>query len=144
MAEPVRVLVDVNVILDVVAKREPHYAASARVWAAIEVGRAKGIIAAHGVTTLYYLISRQLGPKSANVIIGELLSVFEVATVDGGVLVAALALGWPDFEDAVQMTAAASAGADYLVTRNVRDFKSGVVSVVTPDAFSALVTATRQ
>ncbi len=139
--DPLRALVDVNVVLDVVARREPHYAASARVWAAIESGRARGLIAAHGVTTLHYLVARQLGAQPAVAVIADLLTVFEIATVDSGVLRAALALGWPDFEDAVQMTAASAAGADYVVTRNVAHFKPGILPVVTPDAFSALVVA---
>lgn len=139
--EPLRALVDVNVILDVIARREPHYGASARVWAVIERGQATGLVAAHGITTLHYLIARQVGRHAAGVAIDDLLGVFVVAAVDGDVVRAALALGWPDFEDAVQMAAALSAGADCVVTRDTAGFKAGPVPAVAPEAFLALVTA---
>lgn len=105
----------------------------------VETGRAIGLVAAHGITTLHYLIARQIGRAAAAAVIADVLSVFTVATVDGAVLNTALALGWTDFEDAVHAAAASAAGADYLVTRNVADFKDGLIPVVTPDAFSALV-----
>ena len=50
-----RVLVDVNVVLDVLLDRQPHVEASAAVWAAIETGSSEGLLAAHAVTTIHYL-----------------------------------------------------------------------------------------
>lgn len=67
------------------------------------------------------------------------LEVFAVVTVDDPVIRKALSWGWPDFEDAVQMAAAATVGADYLVTRNPRDFQSGIIPVVQPAAFLTLL-----
>jgi hypothetical protein len=51
----------------------------------------------------------------------------------------ALSWGWGDFEDAVQMAAAAGEKVDYLVTRNPGDFEGGPVAVVRPGAFLVLV-----
>ena len=58
MAAKPAILVDLNVILDVLQHREPHYAASAMVWSAVETRQARGLIAAHSVTTLFYLLAR--------------------------------------------------------------------------------------
>jgi hypothetical protein len=69
------------------------------------------------------------------------LEVFEVATIDRDVLVRALALAWRDFEDAVQMAAASCAQADYLVTRNPRDFQGDLVRLIRPDDLIALFRA---
>lgn len=141
MAVKLRVLVDANVALDVLAKREPHYLTSAAVWALAEQGEIEGLLAAHSVTTLHYLLAKHLDPPQANLAISRLLQVFNVAAVDQNVILKALALGWKDFEDAVQMAAALNSQADYFVTRNPKDFKDGLVRVLQPGDLLALFSA---
>ena len=64
-----------------------------------------------------------------------------MATIDQTTIEQALALNWPDFEDAVQMAAAINAGLDYLITRNPRDFKPDGVQVLRPGDALALLHA---
>lgn len=137
------VLVDVNVVLDVLGQRDPHYGPAAELWSAIEAGEATGLIAAHTVTTLHYLLQRHTSPKEATAAVRDLMRVFAVAPVDEAVLLEALGLSWKDFEDAVQMAAAARAGAEYLVTRNPVDFEGGTVPVLRPAEFTALLRGSR-
>jgi predicted nucleic acid-binding protein len=127
-----RVLLDVNVVLDVLLDRAPFAEASSEVWAAVEHGEAEGLLSAHALTTLHYLNARAVGARMAHETTEALLSVFDVAGVDGAVLNAALALKWADFEDAVTAAAAKRAKCDALVTRNPRDFKGSAVRVLTP------------
>lgn len=127
-----RILLDVNVVLDVLLDRRPFAAAASAVWSAVEQGRAKGLLPAHAVTTIHYLNARKVGPRRAVETTDALLSVFDVAAVDEGALHAALALGWTDFEDAVTVAAARRARCDAIVTRNPRDFKAPPVRVLTP------------
>jgi predicted nucleic acid-binding protein len=141
MSAKPRLLLDANVALDVLTKREPHYASSAAVWALVEQGKIEGYLAAHTVTTLHYLITKHLDRRQANLTITKLLQVFAVAAVNQDVLLKALTLNWPDFEDAVQMAAAFNAQADYLVTRNPKDFKDELVRVVQPGDLLALYSA---
>ena len=136
-----RVLLDVNVVLDVLLDRKPFAEDSAAVWSAVELGRAKGLLSAHAVTTLHYLNSRAVGPRAARETTDALLSVFDVAAVDGRVLDAALALGWTDFEDAVTAAAARRAKCDAIVTRNPRDFKGAHVRVLAPAEAAAWLAA---
>jgi predicted nucleic acid-binding protein len=136
-----RLLLDVNVVLDVLLDRDPHAETSAALWAAVEDGRAEGLLSAHAVTTLHYLNARSVGPKMARETTESLLSVFDVAAVDERVLAAALGLGWTDFEDAVTAAAARRAKCDVLVTRNPRDFKRSPVRVMTPAEAVAWITA---
>lgn len=138
MSAKPRILVDANVALDVLAKREPHYTTSAAVWALAEQGAVEGLLAAHTVTTLHYLLRKHLGRQQANLTVTKLLQVFDVAAVDQAVILKALTLGWNDFEDAVQMAAAFDAQVDYLVTRNPRDFKDELVRVLQPGDLLAL------
>jgi hypothetical protein len=131
--------VDLNVILDVIQQRQPFYEESARVVDAVVRGQAVGWLAAHSITTLFYVINRVRNRETAVTAITGLLDVFTVAAVDDQVIRQALAWGWPDFEDAVQMAAAVQAQADYLITRNPRDFQSSILPVVQPAAFLTLL-----
>jgi hypothetical protein len=91
MAAKLRVLIDLNIILDTLQKREPFYAASARVPACAETGLVDGLVAAHTLTTLF------------------------------------------------SMMAATGAGAQYLITRDIADYKLGPLPVLQPAELLALV-----
>lgn len=127
-----RILLDVNVVLDVLLDRRPFADAASAVWSEIEEGSAEGLISAHAVTTVHYLNARAVGGRMAAETTESILSVFGVAAVDERVLRHALDLRWPDFEDAVTAVAASQAQCDALVTRNPDDFKRSPVRVVTP------------
>ena len=74
-----KVLVDVNVVLDVLLDRQPHYAASATVWSAIESGAVEGLLSAHAVTTIHYLVCKNAGAAKARQTLTAILQVLGVA-----------------------------------------------------------------
>jgi len=137
------VLLDLNVILDVLGQRQPHYPLASETWISVESGQVQGLIAAHSITTLYYLVARHTGPRQAKAAVDDVLRVFSVAAVDQDALLHALTLGWGDFEDAAQMAAAAKAGADYLITRDPKDFEGGPIPVLQPAEYLALLRGAR-
>jgi predicted nucleic acid-binding protein len=126
----VRVLIDVNVCMDVLLERAPFAEAAARLWEAVERGQVEGLLPAHGATTIHYLVARKKGGPTARRLVSDLLRVFGVAPVDKAVLDRALALSWKDFEDAVCAAAAEAAGCDFLVTRDVKGFAASAVPAV--------------
>ena len=117
----------------------PHAAPSTRVWAAVETGKVEGLLAAHAITTIHYLVRKEQGSSAARRNIAALLQVFGVAPVDREVIRRALELPWPDFEDAVTATAARAAGCDGIVTRDPRGFPHPPVRVFTPEAAAAIL-----
>jgi hypothetical protein len=127
------------VVLDVLQKRDPFHADSARALACAESGRVLGFIAPHSLTTLFYLIAKDRSAAEARVTLTGLLQFLSVAAVDGTTIEQALNLPYRDFEDAVQMMAAVQCKADYLVTRNKRDFQPAMVTVIQPAELAALV-----
>lgn len=127
-----RILLDVNVLLDVLLDRPPHADSASQVWAAVENGRATGLISAHDVTTIHYLIGRSKGKAFADRAVGDLLGVFGGAAVDAAVLDRAVSLGFRDFEDGVCAAAAEAAGCELLVTRDVAGFKKSPVPIALP------------
>jgi predicted nucleic acid-binding protein len=132
-----RVLIDTNVVLDVLQVREPFFEASKRLLAAAETGGVQGMIAAHTVTTLFYLISKDKSSGQARTTITNLLQFLKVASVDQSTIEQALNLSYPDFEDAVQMLSAVQSKCDFLISRNVDDFKPGLLPVLSPVDFLA-------
>ena len=134
-----KLFIDTNVVLDVLAQREPWFGDSARLLAHIEQGGATGHMAAHTLTTLHDLLARHLGQQKTAAVLIDLTTLLRVEPVDRQVLQQALALGWRDFEDAVQAVTAAQCQADYLVTRNPRDFKQSLVPVIMPSEFLVLL-----
>ena len=139
MALKIKVLFDLNVVLDVLQQREPFYETSAQLLAYAETGKIIGYIAPHSLTTLFYLIEKDQSSAHAKVAITSLLQVLEVATVDQSTIEQALSLPYRDFEDAVQMMAAVQCKAEYLVTRNVKDFQPAPLSAIQPSELIALI-----
>ena len=127
-------LLDLNVILDVILDRRPGADAGAALWAAIEAGQGRGLIPAHGITTIFYLIEKARGGAFARQGVERLLSVFGVAPVNEAVVRRALAFAWPDFEDAVCAAAAEASGCEAIVTRDPRGFPDAPLPVVDPTA----------
>jgi len=134
-----RVLFDVNVVLDVLLDRRPHAEASAAAWAAVETGIAEGLLAAHAVTTIHYLVRKEMGAAKAMRTLSSIMRVFSVAVVDRAVVQEALQLSCSDFEDAVTAAAARLAGCDYIVTRDPKGFRGSPVRSLTPEGFVPLL-----
>lgn len=132
MAAKPRVLIDINVLMDVLQKREPFYGASAQVLSLAENSKIEGFISAHSVTTLMYLLAKGKSQAAAKVILTSMLQFLKIIKIDQSTIEQALNLTSKDFEDAVQMIAALQTNLDYLVTRNPRDFSNSPVSVLQP------------
>jgi predicted nucleic acid-binding protein len=133
-----RILFDTNVVLDVLLDRRPYAPASAAAWAVVETGVSEGMLAAHSVTTIHYLVRKELGNIKSRRIISAILRVFGVAAVDGTVLQEALQLPFSDFEDAVTAAAARLAGCQWIVTRDPKGFRGSPVRCLTPEAVTPL------
>jgi predicted nucleic acid-binding protein len=129
------ILVDTNVLLDVIQKREPHYRASAAVIDGIIRQRYRGTLSAHAVTTIHFLVRRYQNGDMAHQAVAWLLRHFDIAALGRAELLRAQALGWADFEDAVVAAAAESLGCHTIVTRNVRDFTGSPIAALTPEEF---------
>ena len=134
-----RILFDTNVVLDVLLDRQPHVEASAALWAAVETGISEGLLAAHAVTTIHYLICKEMGTIKARRVLSAILRVFGVAAVDGAVIQEALQLSFSDFEDAVTAAAARLAGCECIVTRDPKGFRGSPVRSLVPEAVTALL-----
>ena len=129
------VLIDINILLDVLQKREQFYEASARMLASVEIGKVRGLVAAHSITTLFYLIRKDRSVADARATITNLLQFIEIAPIDQSTIEQALNLDYRDFEDAVQMISAVQCKVDYLITRNEKDYQPALLPILQPVDF---------
>lgn len=137
-----RLLVDINVALDVILERNPWVTEAALLFSTMQKGRAEGFLAGHTIPTIHYIVRENRRDRAvADAAVGKLLRIFTVVAAENAELHQALALGFPDFEDAVQVACAVKVNADWIVTRNTRDFKKSPIPCEPPGAVLAAIEA---
>ncbi|MBU4271861.1 MAG: PIN domain-containing protein [Planctomycetes bacterium] len=132
-----KVFFDTNILLDVLARREPFYADSAKVWTLAETGRLEGFASTLSLPILFYLLCRSKGKGIARKSLGVVRDIFSLLPLDMHVADQALNTEMGDFEDAIQYFSAISAGVAVLLTRNPKDFPGDRIAIQTPEDFLA-------
>lgn len=132
-----RVFVDTNVLLDVLARREPFYSDAVRVWSLAERGRIEGLISVISFNNIYYVVRRASNRKSADRSLHLLRGVFTPIALSVQILNQAIDAGSDDFEDAIQFHSAIHGEADCLITRDAHHFPTTDLPVLSPAAFLA-------
>lgn len=130
-----KLLIDANILLDVLQKREPHCETSVLIWKLCETEQAEGYVSTLSIANLVYVMRRELNPKQVEEALGKLMLIFRFIDLTAVDLERAARARWHDFEDALQNAAAERIQADYIITRNTRDFKESKVKVCTPSEF---------
>jgi len=130
-----RVFFDTNILLDVLLKREPFVADSGSAILQCEAMGAEMFIAWHGLATAYYLLKRGRTEAAALAEVDRILAWARIADGTDAHAHRARAMGFNDFEDALQAASAESCAADWIVTRNVPDFSLSTVPAISPTDF---------
>ena len=133
-----KVLIDLNIILDFLNKRNFHQEAAQLLNRCVE-GKLSGYICAHEVTTLsYFLFKEQKDKNKVAAIISSLLDIFHVIPIDETILKNSLLSPITDYEDAVIEVSAVAFDIDYILSRNISDFKLSRIPAYTPEQFFLL------
>ena len=127
-----KLLIDANVLLDVLQNREKFVLTSSLVWKLCETQQAVGYVSALTFANMVYIMRRELDPGKLEGVLHMLSLIFEFTDLESADLMQAAGLKWDDFEDALQSVTAERLQADYIITRNVRDFKNSKVPAYTP------------
>ena len=130
-----RVLLDTNVILDILLKRQPFVEHAKMVLQTAQQGQCKFFMTATTVTDVYYLARKAKGKAVALEFIEDFLQYVEVAAIDKGIILQALRSEIGDFEDAIQECAAQNEAITIIVTRNTQDFKKSDREIHSPESF---------
>lgn len=129
------ILLDTDVFIDVALNRAPHAQASAALLDALQRRSEKAFIAWHSAANFFYLVSSRHGKDDAVRFIRDLTAFVGVAPVETRDMLHALNLDMTDFEDAMQVAAAAACGAECIVTRNLRHYRKSPIRALSPREF---------
>lgn len=128
-------MIDANVVLDVLVRREPNYKYSSKVWKLCETGVCTGIVSTLSFANIIYVMRRELTPEKIEEVLKQLMMIFTFSDLSQSTLEEAAKLQWPDFEDAIQTATAKRVNADYIITWNVKDYVKSDIPVLTPAEF---------
>ena len=133
-----KVLIDLNIILDFLNKRNFHQEAARLINMCAE-NVLTGYICAHEVTTLsYFLFKEQKDKNKVVTTISTLFDIFQIIPIDETILKASLLSPITDYEDAVIEASAVRFNIDYILSRNISDFKLSRIPTYTPEQFFLL------
>ena len=132
-----RLLIDANIVLDVLQKREPYWKDSSVIWKLCETEQVEGYISTLTFANLMYVMRRELDPAQIRDVLDKLRLIFRFADFTAADLEKAAEMGWDDFEDAIQAATAERIMSDSIITRNVRDFRNSKVIAFTPSEYIA-------
>jgi predicted nucleic acid-binding protein len=132
------ILLDLNIILDYLNKRDGHEKALEIVIRCC-LGKVKGYVCAHEITTLSYFLEKEHKDRGTNIkIISGILKMFEIIEINKTILERALLSNINDYEDAVIVESANEKNVDLIITKNIKDFKNSVKKVLTPEEYLAI------
>ena len=127
-----RVLIDTNVILDVLYDREPFAADAVKVFKFCELKQIDGYISALSIQNIVYVMRKELDRKKIKQMQKTITNLFRICELKESDLIKAAGADIDDYEDAVQCMCAARIKADFIVTRNVKDYKNSKIPAVKP------------
>ena len=132
-------LIDTNIVLDVLLNRPEFVKDSSMIWKLCETEQAKGYISTLTYANMMYVMRKQLTPDQIEDVYRKLNLIFEFADFSPAVLDRAVSMKWKVFEDAVQSATAEHIHADYIITRNLKDFAKSKVMAFTPSELLARI-----
>ena len=125
-------LIDTNVLLDVLSARSEFVKDSSMIWKLCETKQAEGYVSVLSYANIIYIMRKQLSSEQIKDVFRKLNLIFTFTDFSVSILEKANDMGWKDFEDAIQAATAKAVRADYIVTRNVKDFSQSEVAAFTP------------
>lgn len=131
-----RILLDTNVLIDYLMKREPYKCSAESILNACISDELKGCIAAHSISNLFFILRKSFSVDERRDILGVLCRILTVAGIDEDMIIRALQnTEFTDFEDCLQMECAREFEAEFIITRNLADFQYSPIPAISPDEF---------
>ncbi len=132
-------LIDANILLDVLMNRKEFVKESAIIWKLCETEQCKGYVSTLTFANMMYIMRKELTSEKIEEVFRKLNLIFEFVDFSSSILEKAVEMKWKDFEDAIQSATAEQVHADYIITRNVRDFVKSKVMAFTPSELLARI-----
>jgi predicted nucleic acid-binding protein len=130
-----RLFLDTNVILDLLAHRDPHYDSIARLATLADQKKLVLVCSPISFTTIDFILNKYESEDSVRSKLRKFKIICEVAEVNEESIEKGLNAPFKDFEDAVQYYCALQANCSIIITRNSKDFKHASIPVMSAEAF---------
>ena len=128
-----KLLIDTNIVLDVLCNRKDFVENSSKVFKLCETKKFDGYLSANSVPNIAYILRKELSIEKLKSIIVKLNIIFSIIELKPNDLILATDLDFKDYEDALQSVCAKRIKADFIITRNTKDFKNSPVKAITPE-----------
>lgn len=133
-----RIFIDSGIILDVATGRKPFVDNSKIVLSIIENRMAIGTLSSNSITNIFYILRKISSGDKAKKFLRTILQYFSIISVNHNDIIQALESDFSDFKDGVQHFCALSNQCDYIVTRNIKDYKKSEITILEPKEFIAM------
>ena len=131
-----RVLIDTDILADLLLGRAPFYDIAYNILTMCADKKVYGYIAAHSIPDLFYILRKSMTKEERKEVLKDICQIVKVEGIDTFKILSALDNEYfSDFEDCLQEECAVAISADYIVTRNTKDFASSRVPAILPDEF---------
>ena len=138
-----RLMIDTNILLDVLIRRENFYDNSKAVLSLCENHIIQGLVPASAVMDIFYIARKALGSTEDTYrVISSILNIVRILTVTNDDVLTAFQVRAKDFEDCLMATCARSNRCDGIVTRNKKDFLTFGVTLYSPEELLQLFVET--
>jgi hypothetical protein len=134
-----KIFFDNDVILDISIERGIDIKDSVKLINMVENDEYKGYTSSVIFTNTYYIQRKLENHNAAINFLKKLRLIVTVLNVDDTIIQKALESGWDDFENSVQYFTAIHNKIDYIITRNIEDYKKSTIPVYTPTEFLSMV-----
>ncbi len=135
-----KVFVDTNVLIDLLADRQPFSKFAIALFELAEKKKVSLFTSSHSIATTHYLLKKYMAEAKLRETLLDLLELVSIIAVDLSIIKKGLLSAHKDFEDAIQMLAAGTIhDMDFIVTRNLKDFKNAGITVLPPDEIFSLL-----
>jgi predicted nucleic acid-binding protein len=131
----IKLFVDSDIILDLLAQREPHYIHAARLFTLIDQNEIVAYTSPLIFANLHYLLKKQTSNILALKSLRKLKTLINILSIDERVIEQSLNSEFNDFEDAIQYFTAVNNGITLIITRNKTDYKRSKIDVLTAEEF---------
>ena len=132
-------LIDTNIVLDWILCREPFHANAKAIIELCINNEVQGYLACHTILNMFYILRKERSIAQRKEILLMLCNSFDIIGIDHKMLIEVLCSdSLKDIEDDMQMQCAVEKELDYIITRNIKDFKDSKVKAMLPEDFLAL------
>jgi predicted nucleic acid-binding protein len=131
-----KLLIDTNIVIDLLAKREPYFADSASLFSMADKKQVKLSASSLTFANTNYTLLKVKNFNEAKLILRKLMLIVDVLPLDNKII--GLALNdndFEDFEDGLQYFSAIENNQDIIITRNLKDFRKSIIPVMTAEQF---------